>query len=112
MAVHSKRLASGFSGAANAEPVIYTTPAGRTTIVKDLRVVNAVSSSVTVVLIAQRPDPPGVYLLSQVLATAGAVAGVPLWTVLGPGDMLRIRCTQASGVAFWVSGTELEGVAT
>jgi hypothetical protein len=109
--VRSKRLAVGFSGAANTEVVVYTVPAGRTTIVKDVRFANTGSTSVTAYLIAQRPAPPGVILAGPLVLAGAATGGASLWNVLSPGDTLRILCNVTQGVAFWVSGAELDGVA-
>lgn len=110
MPVRSAKLASGASGGANVNLVIYTTPPGVTTIVKDIRCaanfgggtslnVGILSGGVTT------------WIFATAITDPTTTAGTERWCVLEPGDHLTIFSTRANAWAYYISGTELEGVA-
>lgn len=110
MPVRTARLAHGLSTAANVTENVYTCPAGRTAIVKEISV--------------QASGPGdrdwGFFVLSGPLSVTvanghftggGQAAHSGHFLVLEPGDKLQSYCSIPAGLAFHVSGSELEGVA-
>jgi hypothetical protein len=109
MAVRTKRLAVGISGAAGAFTTIYTCPAAETAIVKELMLSSAVTVATRLIVIAGS-GALAVTLVDTSLA-ADATLRLPMWLVLHPADFIRIYTAVAAGARFWISGTELEGTA-
>lgn len=109
MAVRSGRLAHGFSGAAGASVTIYTCPAGRTAIVKDIRLNGRADPSSTYIFFSA--SGPGLVYLATGTLNLNAVVSLQGFIVLEPGDRLGINTSINQGVGFHVSGSELDGVA-
>lgn len=108
MSVHTARLAVGQVNTLGSFQTVYTSPANVTTIVKDLRTNNA--GTVTTFLIwAVTSGAQQVRLLLASL-NAGDPQSAQPYVVLKPGDALQIF-TSAAPVAFWASGSKLDGVA-
>lgn len=109
MSVRSKRLAYGNAGPTAA--VVYTCPPGRTAIVKRLAVSFAsvgVNQNVQLT-IGNTPGPN-----SPIVRIVGGYPNtfdVETWHVLGPGQVLFMQADLAN-TKFYISGTELLGVAT
>jgi hypothetical protein len=83
---------------------VYTVPAGRRVILKNLNLRNGsgVASNVQV-------NTTGVAdLLNYPLTAGGTIGGnasIPLWIVLNAGDTIRIAVTSGTSVSFVFSGT-------
>lgn len=110
MAVRTKRLGKGVAAGAGAGFVAYTCPAGHTAIVKDVRLANVVGVA-TAVVVAAHSGPTFVNVFVANI-NAAQVASFAPYLVLGPGDSLEMSSSVAAGFTYWVSGTELDGVAT
>lgn len=90
--------------------MIYTCPAGVTTICKDWRI-TGVGATSTVLIFGVRSGPSPTFI-----AYAAALANEQLlfgtgFIVLEPGDQLIIFTSVAGAARYWVSGSELAGVA-
>lgn len=107
MAVRSARLVSErVVGGTDVE--VYEAEPDRTVILKDIRAYNDSGGSVRS-LVYVLSGPALVLIFDQDLLS-GRQAGADRWVVLEPGD--KIRCASLSGsTIFWISGTELAGVA-
>lgn len=110
MSVHSKVLASGPSGPSNTLKTIYTCPAGRTAIVKDLRASKDVSGALFLYM-AVASGPEVTSLINRTVPDTELVVGQQPWIVLMPGDRLTFQTNAQPAWHYWVSGTELTGVA-
>lgn len=108
MAVRTVTLAAGSTNPVNVEHVVYTCPPGRTAICKDVRIESNGAVGQAYLLLV-RSGPIRVSLIGEAL-TAGQIRAMQPWVVLEPGDQLRVFANTAS-FSFWISGTELEGVA-
>lgn len=110
MAVRSERLAAAAVTVAAGQTVLYTVPAGKTTILKEIMCSSPVGTVSRVVVDVQSgPSGPAVSVLDRNLGTG--TAGANLWTVLAAGD--RIRCiTFGAQTNVWLSGAELAGVSS
>lgn len=108
--VRTKELGSA-AGVINVVQTLYTTPAGRTAIVKEIS--TAARTGAANVSVDVLRGATAVVVWSGVL-TAGAWLGSgPRFLVLEPGDVLRAIRSSGTGVLdLWVSGSELDGVAT
>lgn len=109
MPVRTARLAAGLSGAGASQKTVYTCPGGVTAIVKDVRLVGR-SDPAQPVTLYMVSGPVLVYLVRASLA-ANATAAAQGFIVLEPGDHLNIDTPVTDHAAYWVSGTELAGVA-
>lgn len=109
MAVRTKLLAAGSVGSAGSPVVVYTCPAGETTIVKDVRLSNSTGAGVNCLLFLVS-GPLFVRLFAETIP-AQEIRGMMPWCVLEPGQQLAIELNAASGIRHWLSGTQLEGVA-
>ena len=110
MSVRTARLAFGESGAANTQKVIFTCPAGVTAICKDWRI-TGIAAGPTAVIFGVRSGPAPSYIAhSSSLAFEQLLFGTG-FIVLEPGDQLVIFTSVAAGARYWVSGSELAGVA-
>lgn len=109
MSVRSARLAVGLSGPGASQKVIYTCPAGVTALVKDIRVVGRSDPAQTFTVYAVS-GPTLVFLMRGSLA-GNQVAAVQGFVVLEPGDQLKVDDPVTDHLAYWVSGSELAGVA-
>lgn len=109
MAVRTKKLAAGQLSTLNAFVTVFTCPAGRTAIVKDLRSANT-GPAQTLIIWAASSGPSQTRLISQTV-DVGSPAFAQVYVVLEPGDELRLIGT-AGSVTYHVSGSLLDGVAT
>lgn len=109
MAVRTARLSEGQTGAANVTVVAYTCPAGRTAILKDLRL-STVGGSAVSTIVALTSGPRFCNVLLESLPSASTKSMQPYW-VLEPGDQLVIQASINNGIIWWLSGAELDGVA-
>jgi hypothetical protein len=110
MPVRTARLAVGVSGAANATVVMYQCPAGRTAIVKDIRLTNGGTAG-NRTIVAMHSGPTFVNAIDLSMSANQAAAPAAGFIVLEPGDQLVINTGVANSVSYYVSGTELDGVA-
>lgn len=91
--------------------VIYTVPPGETAIIKSLGVTNLNASTTVVVFILIDAGAFNQTTFERLTLAPAAHAYRDWWIVLPPGAEVAIQLTEAVGVNFWLSGTELEGVA-
>lgn len=110
MAVRTARLSEGQTGPANVTVVAYTCPAGKTAIVKDIAVSTAGGSAVQTI-IALTSGPRFCNIANLSLAANGFPFAISRFIVLEPGDQLVINASQTNGIVWWLSGSELDGVA-
>lgn len=89
---------------------MYTCPAGRTAILKDIRLSSRVSTDEVCVLSAIS-GPEAVNFFNGTLPGNGKTLSVQGFVVLEPGDKLSVFSNVAAALNYWVSGSELEGVA-
>lgn len=107
MPVRTARLAAG-TVAAGANAFIVTCPAGKTIIIKDIRLWNTTGTA-TNHIVSVNSGPASTWIRYSTVAGNDTPAMSP-WIVLEPGDTLSMY-TQHSAMAYHVSGTELDGVA-
>jgi hypothetical protein len=89
---------------------MYTAPAGRTAIVKDLRICNVTGAGTSTILAVHS----GAHFCNLFIGTLGASSVAvlsPAFIVLEPGDELLVNAQAANSVTWYVSGAELDGVA-
>jgi len=110
MAVRTKQLAAGRVTTTTAVGV-YTTPDGETTILKSVAVQNLNTGTATVLILLATVPGIGVSTLARIPLAALESVYLDRWIVLQPAQVLQLQLTVAVGVNFWLSGTELEGVA-
>jgi len=110
MPVRTKLLASGRSTSATAT-VVYTVPADETCILKWIRLANVSASTSSEVIIAIDTAANNLTTYQRVTLAAQTGIGIELWQVLQPGMEIAISNVAAVGVNYWLSGSELEGVA-
>lgn len=110
MAVRSKVLASAV--ATTTLTTIYTVPAGRTAIIKQLSIYNPSGGATTTLFVSMLigGSARGLFLETGIApnSSSGATA---MYVVLGPGDSLRISANPSSALQFTAHGVELDGVA-
>lgn len=94
--------------AAGADVLVFTCPAGVTTLVKDIRV-SAPVGNVTGIFVYIASGAANVTVLGGTLNAGLAKSEMP-WLALEPGDQLRIGVT-GSSLAYFISGSLLDGVA-
>lgn len=109
MPVRSRRLAAG-TAPASALTAIYTVPADRVAIVKNVFLEIATGGAGVVTLSVGLNGGVGVI----VYTTTGPVAGPvpqfwPEWVALNETDQLRISTAAGITVDYWVSGALLDG---
>lgn len=111
MPVRTKELGAVRSAAVATKLTVYTCPADMTAIVKDAAYWNGSAIGQALVLSITRG---GVefYVWAQTLASNEVLVDTPRFIVLEPGDVLSLHKTLTGTAAVWVSGSELEGVAT
>lgn len=109
MAVRSKRLAAGVTGAAGGFVNVYTCPVGMTCILKRIRV-HSKAGTATTFLIWVSSGSTSVDLEGGSLG-AGVRVSYEFWLVLAPGDSIGVHNSAAGGMSYWMSGAELLGVA-
>jgi hypothetical protein len=89
--------------------VAYTCPAGRTAILKDIRL-GSTAAGASTYLVGLTSGPLTVRALSGTVPN-GDVVGLQPYLVLAPGDALFVVPGILNGFNFWISGSELDGVA-
>lgn len=89
---------------------IYTCPAGRTAIVKELALGKGATGSVTATVTVLRGAVAYFVAVVTMSNLGGQAVHQDRWFVMEPGDVLR-AVTDGVTVDVWVSGTELVGVA-
>lgn len=110
MAVRTKQLASGRSTSSTAT-VVYTVPAGETAIVKAIDICNINGTTATEVVIACDAGAFNVTAYARIGLSALGFQHLERWLVLPPDAEISIHNSAAVNVNYWISGTELEGVA-
>lgn len=104
MAVRTQRLGFVRNPPASSLVTIYTVPAGRRTIIKEVMCSKQTGASVSVVVTIVGSSTYGLFLETS----AGTSFRVERWTVLNAGDTIAVLFTTAStGNQLIVSGTEL-----
>lgn len=111
MSVHTARLAKGANGGAGVLGVIYTSPPGITTIVKDVRLATLQAGASFANLAVGGPEPGTINIFNAELPAGGSTHSLQPYIVLAPGDRLFLSGSVTAGVGYWISGTRLEGVA-
>lgn len=109
MAVRTKRLFLGASGAAGTLNLVYTCPAGETAIIKSIGLVRPAAAAAGC-LFAIRTGGVDTFVLRVDTNAGGGALSLP-WIVMHPGDELRVLAAIANEFMMAISGTELEGVA-
>jgi hypothetical protein len=110
VAVRTTLLASGRRTDATTV-VIYTCPDGTTTIVKDVRVVNLSTSATLDLVIAMDAGSFNQTLWYEAALAPRAVVHLEVWQVMLPAMELAIRGDVDGSLNYWISGTELDGIA-
>lgn len=108
MAVRSKRLFGPLT-VTTANTLAYTCPAGRTALLKWLSAANVAALGATLISGYINGTLGGQLVLQQAVPN-GLDLQLPLWIVLHPGDIFRLKAGQASLIVSGF-GAELEGVA-
>lgn len=108
MTVHSKQLGAGAALTAGFH-TLYTTPAGKRTIVKSIWLRNNTAGAVTGAWQVVISGGPTVAFFQPLAATpaAGSTVHLDTWTVLNPGDALQVGGVAGSGIDAIASGAEL-----
>lgn len=110
MPVRTKLLASGRLTTSSLV-LVYTVPTGETTIVKRLVLANLSTSASALVTVAM--DATGfdrTMWLEDTLQSRKTI-NMETWQVLAPGFEIALQGPGTPAVNYWISGTELEGVA-
>lgn len=110
MPIRTARLAEGQTGAAGVTVVAYTCPAGRTAIIKDVRL-STIGGAAVNTIVALTSGPRFCNILVEALPGAGVPRSMQPYLVLEPGDQVVINASQPNGIIYWLSGVELDGVA-
>lgn len=109
MAVRTARLSEGQTGTAGVTVVAYTCPAGKTAILKDIRL-STVGGAAVSTIVALTSGPRFCNIILQSIPS-GSVESRQPYIVLEPGDQVVINANQTGGIVWWFSGSELDGVA-
>lgn len=110
MAVRSKALAHGQQLVPAAGVSIFTCPAGRTAIVKDVVLTNNTGASSNLTLQLRRAG-VSIGVLRDAVADASRLASSGRYIVVEPGDELRVVSSVAAGTVGWtVHGALLLGI--
>lgn len=110
MAVRTKSLATGRLATSSVVSV-YVAEADETTIVKEIRVTNLSTSATAVVSVLSDAGAFADTLVYEVTLAARGSDRRELWWVLKPGMEISLQGPGTPAVNYWISGTELEGVA-
>lgn len=108
MAVRTLQLGEARGNIPPAAITVYTCPAGKTAIIKDVQVQNGTATTSFLLILRGGVQYP---VVKHVTTTALVAASFVRWTVMEPGDVLQALwlSNDASNV-MWVSGAELDGV--
>jgi hypothetical protein len=107
--VRTKLLAVGNAQVAGAQ-YVYTVPAGRTAILKDIRVVSYAAGSPQLEIVMGAPSGHQVRIWRSPL-TQYVPEGAQCWVVLPAGYAIIVNISIAGDLHYWMSGTELHGEA-
>jgi len=110
MPVRTKLLAAGRVSTATTT-VVYTVPAGETAILKSIKLANVNTTTAVTAVILMDAGAFNQTIFQRHFLDANTDDYVDLWVVCPPGCEIAILLNTAIGVNFWLSGTELEGVA-
>ena len=110
MPVRTQRLGLGVTPGADVAGTAYTCPAGETTILKDWRIGTPGGNTCSRAIVYLSSGGVVVPLFDGALAAFDTRGGTP-WVVLHPGDELQVLAATHPGFQYWLSGTELHGVA-
>lgn len=105
MTVRSTQLALGLLPGGG-YTTVYTVPAGRRTIVKELSFVSG-ASGVLAVQVDDGSTPRQVVLRYSPALPASVDTVIPRWFVMNAGDELQIYYANSNALQYLVSGTEL-----
>jgi len=109
--VRTELLASGRRTDATIVTV-YTTPEGKTTILKSVTLFNVSTSATAEFLIGMDAGTfDETVWFEQTLAARQRVR-FEEWCVMPPGCELSVRGATTAGINYWISGTELAGVSS
>ena len=108
--VRTFEVCSGEIAPASTAVTLYTVPAGRTVILKDVRLWVSGGSSSLIVFALDRSGGVLVPLLYETVPTLGVRSIMP-FAVLEQGDTIKASSSQAASVRYWCSGALLDGVA-
>lgn len=109
MGVRSVSLCQGNSSPAGTLFTVYTCPAGRTAIVKDIRLSEAAGATTRCVVQAVS-GAQQVHIVETNLSANAAYRETGAFVVLEPGDELKVFSSGGT-FRFRISGAELDGVA-
>ena len=108
MTVRTCRLAVGYTSPVATDTLLYTCPAGKTAVIKDV-LMSGSGIAATRGLVQVRSGSDRAHIIDQPVGAQEA-AHLGCWVVLEPGDTIYAYST-AQPVRVWVSGAELAGVA-
>lgn len=108
MAVRSNRFFAGNTLPVSVVHDVYTCPAGKTAILKDIRVCSN-GSAVTRCVVIVLSGGAAISLVDSAVAALQTIA-VQGFIVLEPGDKMQVY-SEGAGARVWLSGAELDGVA-
>lgn len=108
MPTRSALLARGTVPAGQRKAVLLV-PAGRTAIVKEMRLWY-LASGTGQALVWTNLGPASSFLLAWRALTAEEIWNPPLWTVLPAGGTLEVEARGTAALALWISGAQLPGV--
>lgn len=110
MAIRTKLLAGGRTTSTSAV-VIYTCPDGETAILKSLHLQNLNLTTNVEVIILMDAGAFDKTTFERFNVPASAHVAREWWVVLPAGAEIGLQLSVSQGVNYWLSGTELEGVA-
>jgi hypothetical protein len=111
VAVRSELLASGRRTDATLA-VVYTTPDGDTTILKDLVFFNLSTTATVEVLVAMDAGAFNQTVFFEQTLAARQRVRIEAWTIMPPFCELAVRGEASKSFNYWISGAELQGVST
>jgi len=111
MAIRTELLAAGRRTDATTVTV-YTTPDGKTTILKSVTLFNVSTTATAEFVIGMDAGSfDKTVWFEQTLAARQRVR-IEEWCVMPPGVELSVRGATTAGINYWISGTELLGVSS
>jgi len=110
VAVRTKLLAAG-RRTDSTLATVYTVPAGETAIVKEVTVTNLSGSASALVTIALDAGAFDNTLWMEFVIAPRVFRRESMWMVVPAGATIGVQGPGTPNINFWISGTELEGVA-
>lgn len=110
MAVRTKLLAAGRRSDATTV-VVYTCPDGETCILKDVRLVNLSATEVLNIVVGMDAATFNQTLWGDFTIGTRQTIHLEVWHVVPAGAEITVRGDVKGSCNYWLSGTELEGVA-